>query len=64
MPHYQVLLKATCVAVVEADNEEEAVDIAISDASTGDYEFVEGECEGLVEPEELERANRHANLKL
>ncbi|EPK1460819.1 hypothetical protein L4Z89_004552 [Pseudomonas aeruginosa] len=64
MPHHQVLLTATCSVVVEADSEEGALDIAARDASAGDYEFSEGESEGLIPPEELEARRRHADLEL
>ena len=64
MPHHQVLLKAICVVVVEADTEEEAMSIAISEAFTGDYEFAECEYEGQIKPENIDRAKRHANLEL
>ncbi|EPR3316803.1 hypothetical protein ACXW1K_006082 [Pseudomonas aeruginosa] len=64
MPHYQVLLTATCIVVVEADSEEDALDFAVSEASAGDYEFSEGESEGLIPPEELEARRHHADLEL
>ncbi|UDY80260.1 hypothetical protein PAE2_35 [Pseudomonas phage PAE2] len=55
MPHYQCLLTATCIVVVEADSEEDALDIAVSEASSGDYE---------IPPEELEARRFHADLEL
>ncbi|RUF31652.1 hypothetical protein IPC1132_10910 [Pseudomonas aeruginosa] len=62
MPHYQCLLTATCIVVVEADSEEDALDIAVSEASSGDYEFCEGE--SLIPPEELGASRFHADLEL
>ncbi|HBP5595349.1 TPA: hypothetical protein L6A55_25710 [Pseudomonas aeruginosa] len=64
MPHYQCLLTATCIVLVEADSEEDALDIAVSEASSGDYEFCEGESEGLIPPEELKARRFHADLEL
>lgn len=64
MPHYQIKLVAICNVVVEADSEEDAFEIAIENASSGDYEFIEGENEGLIDHDKLDFYLRHADLKI
>lgn len=63
MPHYRVLLTAMCDCVIEADTEEEAMDIAIANTSSGDYQFEEGNYGGELNSAELDSYLRHCDFK-
>lgn len=48
MPHFSIRLTAFCDCVIEADNEDMAMDIAMADAGSGDYTFDTGEYLGQI----------------
>ena len=53
MPHFSIRLTAFCDCVVEADNEDMAMDIAVADAASGDYSFDTGEYCGEIADADL-----------
>lgn len=62
MKNFQVLIKAyAAVVVIEAENEEKAVELALEDVSFGDFEMDEAVVEREIKTEqELASAKRHA----
>jgi len=44
MAFYGILIKASQVVYVEADSEEEAIEVGIDNYSPSDFEFDEGRC--------------------
>lgn len=53
MPHFSIRLTAFCDCVIEAGNEDEAMDIALADAGSGDYTFDTGESCGEIADDDL-----------
>ena len=63
MRHFRVVLKAYCDCVIEAETEDEAMDIAIADVASGDYQFDEGMHEGVIPEDQIERAVSMCDFK-
>lgn len=62
MPQFEVKYTAVCVALIEAKDQDEALDIASREISADDYEFVEAECSlPIVDPSLIEAMRMHAN---
>ncbi|KES23117.1 hypothetical protein [Pseudomonas sp. AAC] len=64
MPIYAVTVLAMGTVLVEAENEDEAGLMAMSEVDAGDLEVMSGEIDSVIQPEELERYKRHGNLVL
>jgi hypothetical protein len=53
MPFYEVIIQASQTLYVEADSEDEALDVACTDYSSFDFEFDEGRLGEVTEEEPL-----------
>lgn len=63
MKTYQVLIKAYATVIVEAANEDNAMELAEEQVSYGTFTFEESEVEKvLTDPNEIARAKAHAEL--
>ncbi len=59
---YAILMVAYCDVVVEADTEEEALDLAMSEVSKYDFEIDSAEVDSVLDTKEKElQALRHCN---
>lgn len=59
---YLVTARAESSIVVEAEDEDHAMEIAFAEADLRQFDLAEAECEcSLENTEELDRAIRHAN---
>jgi hypothetical protein len=60
--NYEVLVTGySRVVVVGAKNEEEALEFASDEITSGDFEIDEMKVECEIKPQDLERAKQHAN---
>jgi hypothetical protein len=64
MALYEVTLVAHCVIAVEAESEQDAIDLACDEASTLDYQFIESGPARLVSDDRKDSVLRHADLIL
>lgn len=65
MPNYEVLITASAVVlVVDADNEEQATDIATDQISFGKFDMDDASIKEIITSKNLESSKRHASLVL
>lgn len=61
---YEVKLQAVCTVLVEADSEDEALERATDETSSGDYGFLESGPARLVPDAQRDSALRHVDRVL